>query len=951
MSSDPLIRAGIANIDILEQMYEAYKADPSSVEPAWRQAFADFEASAEEEAAAPKKVRKEEPAQKEAVSAEPEASAVKTVYMGGSGGATVFNLIEAYRTYGHRMADVDPIRTREVEEPGELNLQALGFSEDELQKRFPTCGLMEVSETSLQDIVLALRETYCDKVGIEYMHTQNPELQAWLQERIEPTRFKIQLSIDQKRMILQHLNKSELFERFLHTKYVGQKRFSLEGGETLIPMLAATIETGAAQGLEQLVIGMSHRGRLNVLVNVLNKSYTDVFSEFEDSYIANSYEGSGDVKYHKGFTSTVTTELGSSVKMYLMDNPSHLESADPVVEGYVRATQVQRDDDIRMEKVVPVLIHGDAALAGQGIVYETMQMYKLAGYGTGGTIHFVINNQIGFTTLPVEGRSTRYCTDIAHTFGAPVFHVNAEDPEACIYATNLAVELRQRFHCDVFIELNGYRKFGHNEADEPAFTQPLEYQLIGKKQPIREMYRDDLIQQGVLEKYMAETLEEEYKASLSKALKDLKVGVREGEVPKETVTEEQEAAMEVSLFEQAETAVPMDMLQTVGERASRIPQGFNLHRKLERLIAERKKMLQGDKPLDWAMAEMLAMGTLLWDGVHIRLSGEDSRRGTFSHRHGMWVDQQNARKYFPLSRLKDEQGRFDLFNSPLSEYGVLGFELGYSMAYSDALVMWEAQFGDFSNGAQIIIDQYLATAEQKWGHQVPLTLLLPHGFEGQGPEHSSARMERFLQLAGHYNMQVAYPTMPAQIFHLLRRQVLRPLKKPLIIFTPKGLFRHARCVSPLEDFTGGTFQEIIDDPAPGADIKRIVLCSGRLYFDLIAEREATNTTDMAIIRIEQLYPLHFSLLKDILQRYTGFEKVYWVQEEPSNMGAWRFIRPLIKEVLPDGMEPRYIGRAPSASPATGSFGMHKREHADLVNAVFRSEEQPFYEMSYNTVRM
>lgn len=935
---------GFGNLPLLEQLYASYCAQPSSVDSSWRPLFkqiqADLEPSLKEEG--------------RIETAEMEPLTVKTVFVSGASDIRIYHLIEAYRTYGHLMADIDPIRTHDIKEPRELSLTTLGFSSEELSTLFPTCGLSEKTEAPLKEILSILKEIYCNKIGVEYMGLQRPDLEQWLQVHIERSRFKVELSMDQKQMILQQLNKSELFESFLHTKYVGQKRFSLEGGETLIPMLEAIVERGSQCGMKELYLGMAHRGRLNVLANILNKSYVDIFGEFEESYIPDSFEGSSDVKYHKGFSSTVTAPSGQQVNVVLAANPSHLESVDSVVEGQVRARQVMTGDDVHMSSIVPVLIHGDASISGQGVVYEVLQFYKLPGYGTGGTLHIVINNQIGFTTLPKDARSTHYCTDIARAFSAPVFHVNAEDPEGCVYATYLAMEIRQQFHCDVFIELNCYRKYGHNEGDEPAFTQPLEYQLISLKKPIRELYRDHLIQQGVLEKFMAETLEEEFKKALQHALKGVKitpVEKREKEASKGVLAP---TSSSENLFEVVETAVPLKTLQEITKQSCHIPTGFNIHKKLEKLLEERMKMVQAGtdaKPVDWATAEMLAFGTLLWEGRHVRLSGQDSRRGTFSHRHGMWVDQVNAKKYFPLSHLKPDQARFDVFNSPLSEFGVLGFEFGYSLAYPGALVIWEAQFGDFCNGGQVIVDQFIATAEQKWGRKVGLTLFLPHGYEGQGPEHSSARIERFLGLSGNYNMLVVNATTPAQFFHLLRRQVKRTHIKPLIVFTPKGLLRHHDCVSSIKEFTTGSFQEILDDPTPPKKAKRLFFCSGRVFYDLIASRAKNQVDDMALIRIEQLYPLHLSKLKDLLSKYRGYSECYWVQEEPSNMGAWKFMRPLLKELMSNGMEPKYIGRMPSASPATGSHALHKKELGDLLNAVFKAEEQPFFEMSYDkTVR-
>lgn len=842
-------------------------------------------------------------------------------------------LIDAYRRYGHLAAQTNPIATEELKPIPELDLAQYGLTAEEVEKAVP-----------------ALHETYCRKIGFEFKHVDNPELVDWLQNKIETAHSRPTFSIDQKRMILQHLNRSEIFESFLHTKFVGQKRFSLEGTETLIPMLALLIEAESRMGVDEIVIGMAHRGRLNVLANILQKSYSDIFSEFEEGYIA-GVEGGGDVKYHKGYSSILKTDLNTEMKISITANPSHLESVYPVVEGQVRAKQVMAKDE-SMDHIIPVVIHGDASLAGQGVVYETLQFYKLPGYRVGGTIHFVINNQIGFTTLPKDARSTRYCTDIARAFSAPVFHVNAEDPEGCVYATLLAAEIRQKFHCDVFVELNGYRKYGHNEGDEPAFTQPLEYQLIREKKLIRELYRDELIHQGVLEKFMAESLEEEFKTALNKALKANKpdshpIAAVAGNNGKDKATKER---IEQEIFTPVETAEPLSVLKNIMARITTVPEGFTLNKKLEKLLKDQQAMLETKTPtIDWGMGETLALGSLLVEGNDVRLSGQDSRRGTFSHRHGMWVDQKNARKYFPLNHLTKDQGRFDLYNSSLSEYAALGFEFGYSLANPNSLVLWEAQFGDFANGAQIIIDQYIATAEQKWGSQLKLVLLLPHGYEGQGPEHSSGRIERFLSLAGFYNMQVCVPSTPAQLFHLLRRQAKRNLKKPLIIFTPKSLLRNPLCVSAPKDLTSGTFQEIIDDPRPGPGVKRILFCMGKIYYELVEARERLQVNDMAIVRVEQLYPLHLTRLKQILEKYPSTADLFWVQEEPSNMGAWKFIKHYFDEVT--GKERaaiQYIGRPPNASPATGSFARHKKESTDLMNAVFKSEAQPFYELSYQT---
>lgn len=892
-------QAVAANPAFVDAMYAKYQTNPNTVDASWYFLFRALDAGQ----------------QPDPFTATSEACSELRIR----------DLINAYRTYGHLQAQFNPIATHTVEEPFQLKLETLGFKPEELSTPFPTLGLFSSQTAPLQEIIDTLKNIYCATVGIEYMGLDNPELEQWIRQQIEPAGFHPPHNIDQKRMILHHLNRSELFESFLHTKYTGQKRFSLEGGETLIPMLESAIEIGAQLGAEEYIIGMAHRGRLNVLSNILKKSHAVIFSEFEEGYIPNSFEGSGDVKYHKGFYSEVTMPDQKKVRISLAPNPSHLESVDPVVEGQTLARQLQTKDSTQ-KKVIPILIHGDAALSGQGVIYETLQLYRLPGYSTGGTVHFVINNQIGFTATPEESRSTRYCTDIAHAFSAPVFHVNAEDPEGCVFAAILAMKIRNQFHCDVFVDLNCYRKHGHNETDEPAYTQPLEYQLIRQKKPIREIYRDQLIHEGVVEKQLAEQLEKEFTEGLLQAQQEAKSKKEKTSIPKtETTVQGQSQAIN--------TSVPKKVLKSIAEKLSQVSEGFQIHPKLNHFVQERLGTIgEESKPIDWGTAELLAYGSILWDGLHIRLSGQDSVRGTFSHRHAAWKDQVVDQVYTPLNHLKPDQGRFDVFNSSLSEYAALGFEFGYSVGYPNALVIWEAQFGDFSNGAQVIIDQYIATAEQKWGLKFGLVLFLPHGYEGQGPEHSSGRMERFLALAGEDNMNIVNPTTPAQFFHLLRRQVLNPIRKPLIVFTPKGLLRNPACVSTIADLSQGNFQEFLDDPGPGSDVKRLVLCCGRIYYDLIAAREQANISDLAIIRIEQLYPLHIEKLKMVLAKYKTAKKFFWVQEEPINMGAWEFIHPLLQPLLPINLE--YIGRSRSASPAVGSYAMHKKQHTAILESLF-----------------
>jgi len=920
MGLDGFIESGFANPELFEQMYAKYLEDPTSVDPSWRLTFAQFDKEP-----VPPTLPAPKPLPPREVDMPP-AEQFPSIELSSSKQIRVFNLIHAFRLHGHLLAQVNPVLSEAVPMPRELALEALGFEESELSDAFPTCGLADEEELPLRDIISILQEIYCGSIGVEYMDLRSQEFESWFQQQVEPSRFKIKLSIDQKQMILQHLNKSGLFEWFLQTKYVGQKRFSLEGGETLIPILAAIIETGSSLGMEEFVLGMAHRGRLNVLCNIFDKSYSTIFSEFEDHYSPDAFEGSGDVKYHKGFTSEVETSAGRKVKLFLSPNPSHLESVCPVVEGHARGKQRGARD---RDRVAPILIHGDAALSGQGVVYETMQMGALRGYTTGGTIHIVINNQIGFTTIPEDGRSTHYCTDIAKTFGAPVFHVNAEDPEACILATNLAVEIRQKFQCDVFIDMVCYRKYGHNESDEPAFTQPIEYQAIRAKKSIREIYRDQLLHEGVLERVMAEELEEEFKKGLQQALKKVKEIVQEPPKAKESTKPA------VDCFKPVKTGVSLKTLHKVTEKISEIPEDLKLHRKLKQLVETRKAMIFEEEPIDWGMAETLAYATLLDEGRHIRISGQDSCRGTFSHRHAVWMDQEEEREVYPLERVGD----FSVFNSPLSEMAVLGFEYGYTISRPDALVIWEAQFGDFGNGAQIIIDQYISTGEQKWGQRSNLVLFLPHGYEGQGPEHSSGRMERFLTLCGEDNLVVANPTLPAQMYHLLRRQLHWELDKPLIVFTPKGLLRLSECTSHVKDLTGGHFHEILDDPNRPGKPSRLAICNGRVFYDLDAERKRKECEDIAIIRIEQLYPLHTDRLREIIDSYEGIKECIWVQEEPSNMGAWNFMRHQLSRLLPMEVKLAYVGRERSASPATGSFRRHDMQHRQILETVFPGPEK------------
>jgi 2-oxoglutarate dehydrogenase E1 component len=904
MTQENFSFANLSNLPALENLYERYLANPESVEASWRTFFEGMHFGSQFKA----------PLMQE-----------------GSPDLRIHLLIHAYRTYGHLLARINPLDPSAKQEAPELNLEKLGFKREELERSFPTCGFLKEKQAPLKTLIDALQKTYCRTIGIEYMGLGNPHMEEWIQKQIEPY-FELRLSPEEKIEILHSVNKAEIFESFIHTKYVGQKRFSLEGTETVIPMLVAILEKGSDEGLVEVVLGMAHRGRLNVLANILNKPYSLIFHEFEDHYTPDLLEGTGDVKYHRGFNGSLRTRHGKEVQVTLTPNPSHLEAVDPVVEGQTRALQELKGDKHKRRDVAAILIHGDAALAGQGVVYETLQLCRLNGYATGGTVHLIVNNQIGFTTLPKDSRSTRYCTDIAKAFGAPVFHVNAEDPEACVAVAKLAISLRQTFQCDVFIDVVGYRKYGHNESDEPTFTQPQEYRVIHQKKPIRTTYREQLIQEGVLDQKKAEALENEFKEGLQKALE---------EVPKSPASaKEEKTAPQVPL--KLETHVPLERLQDLARRFCTIPDGFQINSKIKRLLQERLAMVSSEKTaaIDWGMGEHLAYATLLTEGIHVRIAGQDVRRGTFSHRHGVWVDQENSSKYFPLSHLgtpNDPQALFDLFNSPLSEFACLGFEFGYSLFYPNALIIWEAQFGDFANGAQVLIDQFLATSEQKWKHATNLTLFLPHGYEGQGPEHSSGRIERFLQLCGDDNMQVANVTTPAQLFHLLRRQAKRQQKKPLILFTPKALLRHPLCTSLLSEFTSGAFSEVLDDPRMPQNCRRLLICSGKVYYDLVQEREKKNAFDIAILRLEQLYPLNKAKVLELLEKYKGCKECFWVQEEPQNMGAWEFVRQPLNELLEKvmGITIQYVGRERSASPAAGSYALHKQQLTRFLEESFR----------------
>ena len=839
--------------------------------------------------------------------------------------ARVQQLIHAYRVRGHLMADIDPLEYEQRTHP-DLEIESHGLTLWDLDREFATGGFGGRRWMKLREILGVLRDSYCRTVGIEYMHIQDPEQREWLQTRVEVPHSKPPR--EEQLRILRTLNAAEAFETFLQTKFVGQKRFSLEGGESAIPLLDAVLTSAADAELNEVCIGMPHRGRLNVLANIAGKSYGQIFREFEGNYGDESVQGSGDVKYHLGTSGTFTSEHGTSVDVYLAANPSHLEAVDPVLEGVVRA----RQDELPRETfpVLPVLMHGDAAFAGQGVVVETLQLSQLRGYRTGGTIHLIVNNQVGFTTSPRYSRSTTYCTDPARIIQAPIFHVNGDDPEACVYVAQLAFEFRQAFHKDVAIDLVCYRRRGHNEADDPSLTQPLMYQLIDQKRSVRKIYTENLIGRGDISVEDAESSLRDYRDQLELVFQETHSD--DDEPSPEVVLQGQTTLVPQTPAYDVNTAISPDVVERVVHSQLTMPDGFSVHPKLAPQLARRAEMVKTDT-IDWGMGEALAIGSLLTEGRTVRLAGQDSRRGTFGHRHAVIVDAKTGWQYKPLKQCYDNGGKLYVYDSPLSEYAAMGFEYGYSVARPDALVMWEAQFGDFTDGAQTIVDEFISSAEQKWGQRSPLVLLLPHGYEGQGPDHSSARIERFLQLCAQDNMTVAMPTTPASYFHLLRWQVHGPLTRPLVVFTPKSMLRLKAATSATADFTSGHFRAVIgDDDVDPAGVKRVLLCSGKVYYDLLAERTRRGNTDTAIVRMERLYPIPVRTLPEALAPFAGVEDVRWVQEEPANQGAWSFMSLNLPQVI--GHSIMGLTRPASSSPAVGSHHRHEEEQAELVSAAF-----------------
>ncbi len=906
-----------AHTAYFSSLYDQYLQAPDSVEPSWRAFFQGFDFGMESsngtvfetEVEVPEHLQKE---------------------------FRVIKLIDGYRTRGHLFTKTNPVRERRKYLPT-LDIENFGLEASDLDTIFNAGDIMEIGPSSLRDIIQHLQRIYCESIGLEYMYIRDPEKVQWIQQRLNINDNHPNFSNDEKKHILEKLTEAVAFENFLHTKYVGQKRFSLEGGESLIPALDAVVEAAANQGVEVFVMGMAHRGRLNALTNIFGKSTKAIFSEFDGK----DYEEvvfDGDVKYHLGWTSERVTKSGKRINMNIAPNPSHLETVGAVLEGIVRAKSEDKFGGDK-NKVLPIIVHGDAAIAGQGLPYEIVQMAQLKGYGTGGTVHIVVNNQIGFTTNYLDARSSTYCTDVAKVTLSPVLHVNADDAEAVVHATLFALDYRMKFGRDVFIDLLGYRKYGHNEGDEPRFTQPALYKAIAKHKNPKEIYAEVLLRQNVIDQDYVKTIEANYRNVLEDNLEDSR------KQQTTVITPFMQDAWngftrvdESQMMQTVATAVSQEILDATASALTSLPKGKKFLRKAERLIKDRYKMYFEKDELDWAMGELLAYGTLLQEGFNVRISGQDVERGTFSHRHAVLKTEGAEEDVVLLKNVTEKQGRFDVFNSLLSEYGVLGFDYGYAMASPNTLTIWEAQFGDFSNGAQIMIDQYISSAEDKWKLQNGLVLLLPHGYEGQGAEHSSARMERYLQLCARDNMFVANCTTPANLFHILRRQMRVSYRKPLVIFTPKSLLRHPQAISSQKDFTSGTFQPLIPDTSVEQDkVKSVVFCSGKFYYDLLKARTERGRDDVALVRLEQLFPLPVNEIQAAIDQYTTATDWVWAQEEPRNMGAWSFL--LLQ--LPQAQKFRPATRRFYGAPAAGSAVRFQKRHQEVIDYVFDAEKDNF----------
>jgi 2-oxoglutarate dehydrogenase E1 component len=892
------------NADFIDAQYKQWRNDPHSVSKEWQLFFEGFELASSGRFT------------DASVCVDEEQMLLQS---------RVQKLIYRYRDLGHLMACLDPLTACPTDHPL-LNLSAFNLTPEDLDRQVYTSTFSASERAFVRDIQAGLKQTYCRSIGVEFMHLQDPAERNWLLDRMEPIRNKPDIEAPVKRRIMEKLIQAALFEKFLNKKYIAVTRFSLEGGDAIIPALDLVIDHVAQRGCREIILGMAHRGRLNVQANILQKPYEEIFSEFESCYSAENLIGAGDVKYHNGFLADLKTPSNHPLRLFLMNNPSHLEAVNPVVEGFVRARQ-DIFGDYRRQKVMALLIHGDAAFAGQGIVAETLNMSQLAGYKTGGTLHLVINNQIGYTTLPENARSTRYSTDIAKMLMVPIFHVHGENPEALAHVFTLAADYRWEFGKDVVIDVVCYRRYGHNEGDEPYFTQPQMYERIRQRPSLHQMYAEDLIEQNVVAKSEIEALMRGVNERLENAYDSIHGS--ECPFPFAEYYENWQDFHGVYSHDPIDTAIEKKTLISLSQKLNRVPDNFALNPKLDRLLKKRQQSIDNETGIDWANAEALALGSLLAEGKPVRLSGQDSGRGTFSQRHAVFFDIENGKQYTPLAALEQNQAEFRVYNSLLSEMGVMGFEYGYAIAQPEGLVLWEAQFGDFANNAQSIIDLFIASGESKWQRLSGLVLLLPHGSEGLGPEHSSARPERFLQLCANDNMQICNPTVPSQYFHLLRRQALSPYRKPLVILTPKSLLRHPLAVSHLEEFVTGHFQTVLDVDNNAEDIDKVLLCSGKVFFDLAIRRNELKLYKTAIVRLEQLYPFPQDQLAKVVETYGGARQWHWVQEEPENMGAWHFVRPRLEALIGDPIG--YIGRTEASSPATGFPALYQQEQAEIID--------------------
>lgn len=946
-SSDVLGFLTNTNADFIADIYTRYLNDPDSIDKSWADFFDELDDDSrslisEQKGASWNRGLEPLPVGEDASPSNRKSKESGYDKRSIEDSLKAFRLVNAYRNRGHLMADLDPLGLRKKAPHPELTAEFYGFTMADYDREIYMNGLMGIEKATLREIVHACQKTYCGKIGVEYMHMQDPEQKEWVKERVEQGLNRTEFSDDGKKGILKSLTKAEGFENFLHVKYPGTKRFGVDGGEAMIPAIEQIIKRGGQMGLKEIVIGMAHRGRLNTLTNIMGKSFTSMFSLFMgNTDTPDGVMGSGDVKYHLGASDDREFD-GNSVHLSLTSNPSHLEAVNPVVAGKVRSKQAQRGGGSEAEEqVLSLLIHGDAAFAGQGLVAETLMISEIDGYTVGGTIHFVINNQIGFTTSPHASRSGPYCTDVAKMIQAPIFHVNGDDPEAVVHVSRMATEYRQKFKKDVVIDMYCYRRNGHNEGDEPMFTQPLMYKKIKDHPSTRTLYADSLVREGLLSEEQAKSFNDDFNSELEEAFKaaenfksneadmldgawsGLKVADREG-------------------ARRGKTGISKDLAQKIGKALVTVPEGFVLNKKIERQFKQKAEMFENGEGFDWATAEALAFGSLCAEGFPVRLSGQDCQRGTFSQRHSVLHDQENDNEYEPLNNIQEGQARYDVYNSPLSEAAVLGFEYGYSLAEPRALVLWEAQFGDFVNGAQVLIDQFIVSSETKWLRMSGLVMLLPHGHEGQGPEHTSARPERFLQMCAEDNIQIANCTTPANYFHILRRQMHRDFRKPLIIMTPKSLLRHKLAVSPLEMMLDDqTFHRVLHEDQPlckDKDVKRVVLCSGKVYYDLFQMREELGIKNVALVRLEQLYPFPDDALADELKRYPKAD-VVWCQEEPENQGYWHFVDRRIEATLSDikhkASRPIFVGREAAASPATGFSAHHKKEQDRLLTEALK----------------